>query len=47
MQNKFRTNNHWFKNRKITDKFSVRVFFSRVSHQAVSDAMDRNGGAVR
>ena len=46
MQNKFRINNHWLKYRETTDKFSVRVFFSHVSHQAVSDAMDRYGDAV-
>ena len=45
MQNKFRINNHWLKNRQTTDKFSDRVCF-HVSHQAVPDAMDRDGGVV-
>ena len=45
MQKKFQNNNQWLKNRETTDKFSDPVF-SHVSHQAVSDAMDHDGGAV-
>ena len=35
MQNKFRTNNHWLKNRETTDNFPDNVSFSRFSPSGI------------